>query len=285
METSRTQDSSTAQSNGSREVGSESVVPTATTKEPSDQSVEKSTEPKTQDPLASLAAETPTEPGTIAKVQAVRGPRHQTGGVQRPKLTEDELSARMAAAALNNARREAAHREAEADAAKFEAREAAAKQRRVQETASRRVMDSERERNRQRKLGAQGVREWDQGKDEGQAKSGQSRREYHSTAHRAMEHSDEVADNANDSGTNYSGRGRGRGRGGSQRSRGGGRGNFSSGAPAPSQNDAAPSLGDDHFPALATNTKASSSIQQSSTTFMSPIVDKGTWAEQVEASQ
>ena len=285
MDTSHAQDSSTPQSNGSREVDNGSVAPMATTKEPSDQSAEELAKSRTQDPPASAVAETPTEIGVAAKVQAVRGPRHQTGGVQRPKLTEDELSVRMAAAALNNAKREAAHREAEADAAKFEAREAAAKQQRVQETALRRVMDTERERNRQRKLGAQGVREWDQGKDEGRAKSGQSKREYHSATYKGVEHSDEVADNTIDNSTNYSGRGRGRGRGGSQRGRGGGRGGFSTGAPVASQNNAAPSLGDDHFPALATNTKTSPNTQQSSTTFMSPIVDKATWAEQVEASQ
>ncbi|KAI4145649.1 MAG: hypothetical protein L6R39_003743, partial [Caloplaca ligustica] len=57
---------------------------------------------------------------------AVRGDRSATGGTAKPKLTEEELSARLAAAKLNNAKREEAHRIAEADEASFQQREAQA---------------------------------------------------------------------------------------------------------------------------------------------------------------
>ncbi|KAL9639174.1 MAG: hypothetical protein Q9204_001210 [Flavoplaca sp. TL-2023a] len=95
---------------------------------------------------------------------AVRGDRSATGGNAKPKLTEEELSARLAAAKLNSQKREEAHRLAEADEASFQQREAQASQRRQEEGRARRVMDQEREKNRLRKLGAQGGREWDEGK-------------------------------------------------------------------------------------------------------------------------
>ncbi|KAL8646744.1 MAG: hypothetical protein Q9210_005958, partial [Variospora velana] len=111
--------------------------------------------------------ETPAEPETTSKPStAVRGDRSATGGNAKPKLTEEELSARLAAAKLNNAKREEAHRMAEADEASFQQREAQASQRRQEEGRARRLMDQERERNRLRKLGAQGGREWDEGKDD-----------------------------------------------------------------------------------------------------------------------
>ena len=97
---------------------------------------------------------------------AVRGDRTLTGGTLKPKLTEDELSARMAAAKLNNAKRAEAHRLAEADEANFQQREAQASQKRKEEGVARRMMNQEREKNRMRKLGAQGGREWDEGKAE-----------------------------------------------------------------------------------------------------------------------
>ncbi|KAL8736756.1 MAG: hypothetical protein Q9166_000122 [cf. Caloplaca sp. 2 TL-2023] len=112
--------------------------------------------------------ESPTaEPdGTPKAPSAVRGDRSATGGNAKPKLTEKELSARLAAAKLNNAKREEAHRLAEADEASFQQREAQASQRRQEEGRARRLMDQERERNRLRKLGAQGRREWDEGKED-----------------------------------------------------------------------------------------------------------------------
>lgn len=106
----------------------------------------------------STAEASTTEPDTTPRPStAVRGDRSATGGTTKPKLTEDELSARLAAAKLNNAKREEAHRLAEADEASFHQREAQASQRRQEEGRARRLMDQEREKNRLRKLGAQGV--------------------------------------------------------------------------------------------------------------------------------
>ncbi|KAL8909119.1 MAG: hypothetical protein Q9171_005185 [Xanthocarpia ochracea] len=120
------------------------------------------------DATISPTADTPiTEPDAAPKAPlAVRGDRSATGGNAKPKLTEEELSNRLAAAKLNNQRREEAHRLAEADEASFQQREAQASQRRQEEGRARRLMDQEREKNRLRKLGAQGGREWDEGKDD-----------------------------------------------------------------------------------------------------------------------
>ncbi|KAL8998374.1 MAG: hypothetical protein Q9169_002587 [Polycauliona sp. 2 TL-2023] len=112
------------------------------------------------EPVIGDANTTPKPPS------AVRGDRSATGGNAKPKLTEEELSARLAAAKLNNQKREEAHRLAEADEASFQQREAQASQRRQEEGRARRVMDQEREKNRLRKLGAQGGREWDEGKED-----------------------------------------------------------------------------------------------------------------------
>lgn len=60
----------------------------------------------------------------------------------------------------------AAHARAEADQASFMEREQEAAKKRREELAHRRVMDSEREKNRQRKLKAQTGREWDSQKRE-----------------------------------------------------------------------------------------------------------------------
>lgn len=103
-----------------------------------------------------------TEPGS----RAVRGDRSATGGITKPKLTEEELSARLEAVKLNNARREAAHRLAEADEASFQKQEAQEIQKRKELGVAREAMEKEREKNRLRKLGAQAGREWDEGKED-----------------------------------------------------------------------------------------------------------------------
>lgn len=108
---------------------------------------------------------------TVRVPTAVRGDRSATGGINKPKLTESELSARLAAAKLNSARREEAYRVAEADEASFNLREAQATQKRKEERFAKRAMDDEREKNRLRKLRAQGGREWDEGKPEQDANS------------------------------------------------------------------------------------------------------------------
>lgn len=105
-------------------------------------------------------------PNTEPASRAVRGDRSATGGITKPKLTEEELSARLEAVKLNNARREAAHRLAEADEASFQKREAQEVQKRKELGVAREAMEKEREKNRLRKLGAQAGREWDEGKED-----------------------------------------------------------------------------------------------------------------------
>ncbi|CAI7570285.1 unnamed protein product [Penicillium glandicola] len=100
------------------------------------------------------------------RVPAVRGDRSATGGLRKPKLTEEELSKRIAAAKENAIKKAAAHARAEADQASFMEREQEAAKKRREELAHRRAMDSEREKNRQRKLKAQTGREWDSQKRE-----------------------------------------------------------------------------------------------------------------------
>ena len=123
-------------------------------------------------PTKNVTASSTVEPAVTEQsaapktTSAVRGDRSATGGNAKPKLTEEELSARLAAAKLNSQKREEAHRLAEADEASFQQREAQASQRRQEEGRARRVMDQEREKNRLRKLGAQGGREWDEGKED-----------------------------------------------------------------------------------------------------------------------
>ncbi|GAM84475.1 hypothetical protein ANO11243_024710 [Dothideomycetidae sp. 11243] len=113
-----------------------------------------------------------TEPNRAQPVKAdnrptsVRGDRMATGGNARPKLTEEELSARMASLKVKNATLEAAHARAEADAASFAARENEAAKRRTEERKDRQQMMGEREKNRLRKLKAQQGREWDSEKRE-----------------------------------------------------------------------------------------------------------------------
>ncbi|KAK4691828.1 hypothetical protein P7C71_g5256, partial [Lecanoromycetidae sp. Uapishka_2] len=109
-------------------------------------------------------------PSQLRGPTAVRGDRTATGGTIKPKLTEDELSERLAAAKLNSAKRVEAHRLAEADEASFQQREEQASKKRQEEGQARRQMNQEREKNRLRKLGAQAGREWDEGKEEQAAK-------------------------------------------------------------------------------------------------------------------
>ena len=195
---------------------------------------------------------------------AVRGDRTLTGGTLKPKLTEDELSARMAAAKLNNAKRAEAHRLAEADEANFQQREAQASQKRKEEGVARRMMNQEREKNRMRKLGAQGGREWDEGKAEQVPERGSQYRRgahggvaYDVTSPRG-DYQDRQFNEPRERREGFSPRGGGRGRG--DRGRGGrGRGDF---APHRVARQAAPDPVND-FPALPTAPKTREPTQAS----------------------
>ncbi|KAF2239690.1 hypothetical protein EV356DRAFT_513972 [Viridothelium virens] len=125
-------------------------------------------------PDVGIAAASDNAPATPAATQdrpsSVRGDRTLTGGVQKPKLSEEELTERMQQISLKNSSLLEAHARAEADAASFAEREARntaqAAQRRKVDRVNRQQMMGERERNRQRKLDALGVREWDMEKKE-----------------------------------------------------------------------------------------------------------------------
>ena len=180
----------------------------------------------------------PTTKPEIKPPQAVRGDRSATGGVIKPKLTEDELSARLAAARLNNARREEAHRLAEADEAEFQQREAQEIQKRKQEVLSRREMDREREKNRQRKLAVKSGREWDESKadQEPPPRSGGYFRGAHggfrnSSGRGGFGDASEADGGSEYRRSNYENRGKGRGRGVRDDFRGG-RGHGGRGDPA-----------------------------------------------------
>ena len=236
--------------------------------------------------------------------------------MQKPKLTESELSARLAAARLNNAKREEAHRLAEADEASFQHREAQAREKRREEGLARRVMEGERERNRLRKLGARGGREWDEGKAPEEEKARGARRGMYGGvvggisggrgrggeagyAGRGRGISGENAtENFHSTRGSFEGRrARGRGRGDRGPGRGRNRGDFggdgagdhAGGVQQGVKKPAAFKEAD--FPALAVDkTKKAESLPkerivtlENQDILKSPTGERGTWADQVEA--
>ncbi|CAD0087739.1 unnamed protein product [Aureobasidium vineae] len=110
-----------------------------------------------QEQQPSAATAEPTKPAT----NSVRGDRTATGGLRKPKLSEQELAEKMSKISLKNEKLAAAHARAEADAADFAEREEVAAKRRQEERRDRQQMMGEREKNRLRKLKAVGGREWD----------------------------------------------------------------------------------------------------------------------------
>ncbi|KAJ6027971.1 hypothetical protein N7540_003547 [Penicillium herquei] len=274
------------------------------------------------EPSPEAAAETPEKPEETKKAQApqdeekteatpeaqrvpaVRGDRSATGGIRKPKLSEEELSKRIAAAKENAAKKAAAHARAEADQASFLEREQVAAKKRREELANRKVMDNEREQNRQRKLKAQTGREWDSEKREEdynpRGGGSQFRRGMHGGvsgyARRDFE------ENRPDEPTGQESSGR-RGRGGGRRGRGPGRKSRDeqpshgstqrAGSQTPAVNNEAefPSLPGGKAPDTDSSTKAVESdkpttvikpplTMESLDATLSPVT--GTWADQVE---
>jgi hypothetical protein len=164
----------------------------------------------------SRPSDTPNKAET-PRVQAVRGDRSSTGGIKKPKLSEEELIQRMAAAKLTAAKIAAAHARAEADEASFHEREKLDREKLAEEKACQedliRDMDGERERNRLRKLGTQTGREWDAEKREEDYSNdhpggGPYRRGMHGAVTGYSRRGNENDDSAND-GFDYVGRGQG----------------------------------------------------------------------------
>lgn len=120
-------------------------------------------------PQAQSLENAPTGPRK-EPVTSVRGDRQATGGVRKPKLTDDELAEKLARIQIKNAELSAAHARSEADAASFAQQETQAKQqasqRQREERRDRQQMMGEREKNRMRKLKAMEGREWDSEKRE-----------------------------------------------------------------------------------------------------------------------
>ncbi|KAL4922440.1 hypothetical protein BDW62DRAFT_197114 [Aspergillus aurantiobrunneus] len=257
---------------------------------------EKAEEPGQED----VSADTP-------RVPAVRGDRSATGGVKKPKLTEEELSRRIAAVRENAAKVAAAHARAEADQASFMEREKVAEKKRREERANRRVMDTERERNRLRKLEALNGREWDAEKPEEQFSSrggrGQFRRGMHGGVsgytRRGLEES-QAGEESPDGYASQQHGNRGRGRGGrGGRGRGGHRGaqDRSLGEKpyeASTEEKAAPPTpvvnNETEFPSLPGGEKKEANTNELKPTPDQPSkplspISGGTWADQVEAQR
>lgn len=235
-------------------------------------------------------------PPQLKQSTAVRGDRTATGGTPKPKLTEEELTARLAAVKLNNVIRAEAHRLAEADEASFQQREENASQKRKEEGHAKRIMNMEREKNRLRKLGAQAGREWDEGKEEvdrREERGSQYRRGAHGgvayeggRGGRGGTFKEDGADFRNgDHNQEYQERRggyRGQGRGRGDRGRGRGRGGFN---PNTGAQKAPPDLVAD-FPALpATSKGAHPGKAQPFDTPLSPAAEGSSWADEVQADK
>ena len=183
--------------------------------------------------------EAPVE-STYRGPQAVRGDRSATGGPAHKKLTEEELSEKMAKMKVINAQKAERFRLSEADSAAFAQKEKEREKKRVAEQKNSRAMDMERAKNRERKLRAQGGREWDSDKVESDIVDGKGRgrssgyfRGAHGSVGRgranglavSMFNVENAGQDDGDQSSRYHGggqRGRGRGRGGgAQRGRGG----------------------------------------------------------------
>ncbi|CAK1354371.1 hypothetical protein CB0940_12255 [Cercospora beticola] len=198
--------------------------------------------------------------------RAVRGDRQDTGGVRRPKLTEEELAEKMARIQIKNASLTAAHARAEADAASFAEREQQAKkvaeERRSQEKRDRQQMMGEREKNRMRKLKAMEGREWDAEKQEQDFAKGSKFDKPGAFAGDQKDYSD---------GREYLYREpRGSHRGG----RGGNR----------SQPATQTVPTKEEFPALAPQKDTKTAASKGDVTSAAGEATKGSWAEQVESS-
>lgn len=298
-----------------------SSQPTPSVKETASASATETQTPNVETPIISHQAEDATADSNPTantsssstnpnpRPPAVRGDRTATGGIRKPKLTEEELSAKLAEAKERSQNRAAAHARAQADAASFEERERIAEQKRAKDRVERKVMDSEREKNRQRKMAVMGGREWDAGKNEedfranGTGRGG--RRGYQPGLTPQQQYAQDEDDLKQyewneDRGRGRGGRGRG-GRGGRGRGRGGrgGFGNDDSSSPQSQQHPAWSADAD--FPALPGSEGSQKKQSGNEATSAKPAPMRwnpgdlktsrdgggggGSWAEQVESSE
>jgi hypothetical protein len=265
------------------------------------------------EPVSPLMTETDPSPSTTVKpipaedstrITSVRGDRSATGPAKPTKKTEEELTQLMASMQLKNAAKAEAYARAEKDQASFLRREQQAAAKQIEERKAMRLQDAERAKNRERKIKAQGVREWDSQKQESdivdRSRGGSS--QYSRGAHGGVTSGDRrglaTSRFGEDAATDEAAyeyrndRGRGRGRGDYRGGRGGrGRdGNLSrtdgrtSGTEPP-----APSAREIEFPALPTPAKQSTTPSRAPSginelSVSSPADGKGNWADEVAAS-
>ena len=222
----------------------------------------------------------PTQPQQPFRPTAVRGDRHLTGGPAHKKLTEAELSEKMEKMKILNAQKAERFRLSEEDSAAYARKEKEMAKKRVEEQKNARAMDMERAKNRQRKLAAQGGREWDSEKQESDIVDGRGRgrsSEYVRGGHGGVIRGGLAGSRYAQEGDEFEGGQSFRGRGGFEiRGRGnrGGRGGARGGKPSPAT---VPTP--DDFPELPTPAKPPPTTTE---TVKSPI-DKpaGDWAEEM----
>ena len=231
----------------------------------------------------------PQAPQQSARPTAVRGDRHLTGGPAHKKLTEEELSEKMEKMKILNAQKAERFRLSEEDSAAYARKEKEMEKKKLEEQKNARAMDMERAKNRQRKLAAQGVREWDSEKQESDIVDGRGRgrrSEYVRGGHGGVirgglaESRYAQAGNEDAESNSQSSKGRGgfeiRGRG-SRRGRGGIRGGIGGGKPIPAT---IPTK--DDFPELPTPPRASAAETKAPEEVKSPInKPAGDWAEEM----
>ena len=233
----------------------------------------------------------PTAPATKPRPPAVRGDRSATGGFTRPKLSEDELTAKLAAAKAKSQETAAAHARAQADKDSFDARERVARERREKEEKRKKELEGERESNRRRKMdaGAVGGREWDREKvDLGTESRWEERARERD---RFRDEKEDLREYVWDEGRGRGGgRGRGRGRGDrGGRGRRGARGEFATGANAQQQpvdinaTELFPALpGGAAAPKPEEKQSAGWAVSKSATTDAAQATGSTSWADQVE---
>jgi hypothetical protein len=122
--------------------------------------------PWQQDVPKSTTPQSKPTGGDESRVTSVRGDRSATGPAKPAKKTEAELTELMKVMQLKNAAKTEAYARAEQDQASFLQREKQAAMKMLEERKAIREQDMERAKNRERKIRAQGGREWDSDKQE-----------------------------------------------------------------------------------------------------------------------
>jgi hypothetical protein len=277
-------------------------IPTASSPTaPTDTTATTNTNPPPSKPAAAAAA------ADENRITSVRGDRSATGPAKPTKKTEAELTELMKSMQLKNAAKTEAHARAEKDQASFLQREQQAAAKRVEERKAIREQDMERAKNRERKIKAQGGREWDSEKVEtdivDRSRGGSSM--YSRGAHGGVRESGRGGERGGLASSRYGasedaeevpfgggrgGRGRGRGRGRAEYdgARGGGRGGRGRGGyfNGAKSAETPPLGGEADFPALPTpaskpTSTPASKVETKEKPAVAPGVVDGDWADEM----